>query len=121
MELTDAVNTAIDECINANILKEFLLENKAEVVAMSIYEYNEEYVRKSLFEEGVETGYNKGYNSGQKIGNTKGDARRLVQSVENTMTNLGVDLTRSCEILGTTLEEYEKAKQITKTDWKMDI
>lgn len=51
----------MEECINANILKDFLLEHKAEVVAMSIYEYNEEYVRKSLFEDGVKTGYKEGY------------------------------------------------------------
>jgi len=118
MELTDAVNAAVEECINANILKDFLLEHKSEVVAMSIYEYNEEYVRKSLFEDGVETGYKKGYDSGydsgQKIGDMKGNARRLVQSVETAMTNLSIDLAKSCDILGITIEEYEKAKQIIK-------
>lgn len=36
------------------------MEQKAEVIAMSIYEYNEEYVRKTLFEDGKETGYNQG-------------------------------------------------------------
>ena len=61
---------------------------------MSIYEYNQEYVRKSLFEDGVETGYNSGYDSGQKDGNVKGDSRRLLQS------------------LGITFEEYERAKQL---------
>lgn len=106
MELTDAVNAAIDECIEANILKDFLLEHKAEVVAMSIYEYNEEYVRKSFCEDGVAAGYNNGKNDGK----TEGDARRLIQSVESIMSNLKVDLSKSCEILGITVEEYENAK-----------
>lgn len=56
MELREAVETAVDECIEKDILKEFLLEQKAEVVAMSIYEYNEEYVKKTLLEEGREEG-----------------------------------------------------------------
>lgn len=56
MELREAVETAVDECIEKDILKDFLLEQKAEVVAMSIYEYNEEYVKKTLLEEGREEG-----------------------------------------------------------------
>ena len=43
---------AVEDCIEKNILREFLIEQKAEVIAMSIYEYNEEYVRKTLFEDG---------------------------------------------------------------------
>lgn len=35
------------------------MEQKAEVIAMSIYEYNEEYVRKTLFEDGKEIGEKK--------------------------------------------------------------
>ncbi len=47
---------AVDECIRKDILKDFLLEQKAEVVAMSIYEYNEEYAKKANFEAGEEAG-----------------------------------------------------------------
>lgn len=60
MELGDAIETAVNECIRKDILRDFLMEQKAEVIAMSIYEYNEEYVRKTLFEDGKETGYNQG-------------------------------------------------------------
>lgn len=56
MELGRAVERAVDECIEKNILREFLLEQKAEVITMSIYEYNEEYVRKTLYEEGKAEG-----------------------------------------------------------------
>lgn len=108
MELTEAVNTAVEECIRADILKEFLMEHKAEVVAMSIYEYNEEYVRKSLLEDGMETGYNKEFDSGQQIG----DARRLVQIVESAMPNFENNLEKTCKILNVSLEEYENAKEL---------
>lgn len=42
MELKDAVIKAVEECIRENILRDFLMEQKAEVVRMSIYEFDEE-------------------------------------------------------------------------------
>ena len=42
MELQQAVELAVEECIRQDILKEFLTEQRVEVIAMSIYEYNEE-------------------------------------------------------------------------------
>lgn len=69
MELQQAVELAVEECIRQDILKEFLTEQRAEVIAMSIYEYNEEYVRQSLFEDGEKSGYNKGEKAGEnKLG-----------------------------------------------------
>ena len=56
---------AVDICIEKNVLREFLLEQKAEVIAMSIYEYNEEYVRKVLMEDGEERGYTRGRAEGR--------------------------------------------------------
>jgi hypothetical protein len=41
-EITTAVEATVEECIREGALKDFLLEQKAEVIAMSIYEYNEE-------------------------------------------------------------------------------
>lgn len=52
MELTQAAMEAVNECIKNDILKDFFLEHKSEVIALSIYEYNEEYVRKALYEDG---------------------------------------------------------------------
>ena len=49
--LEDAVKNAVEECIKEGILRTFLIEQKAEVIAMSSYEYNEEYARKAFFEE----------------------------------------------------------------------
>ena len=42
MELKVAVNKAVDDCIKEGILEDFLREQHAEVIAMSIYEYNQE-------------------------------------------------------------------------------
>ena len=58
LSLNEAVEKAVEECIQEGILREFLLKNKAEVVAMSIFEYDreweEEILRKEEFEAGRE-------------------------------------------------------------------
>ena len=60
LKLNEAVEKAVEECIREGILREFLLANKAEVVAMSIFEYDreweEEILRKEEFEAGRELG-----------------------------------------------------------------
>lgn len=71
MELSKAVEMAVEECISKDILKDFLMEQKAEVIAMSIYEYNEEYVRKSFFEDGKKAGYDQGKADGVSAGENK--------------------------------------------------
>ncbi|MBO5093540.1 MAG: hypothetical protein J6C33_04170, partial [Lachnospiraceae bacterium] len=46
--IEESVERAVSECIRENILKEFLLKQRAEVIAMSIFEYNEEEELKKL-------------------------------------------------------------------------
>lgn len=50
-ELENAVNQAVNECVKENILRDFLLKNRAEVVAMSIFEYDEEKHMKCVRQE----------------------------------------------------------------------
>lgn len=56
MDLKNAVNKAIDECIHHNIMADFLRKNRAEVVKMSIYEYDEEKNYRMLQEQSLERG-----------------------------------------------------------------
>ena len=42
----------------------------------------------------------------------EGKAESLLQSVEQIMKNLSVDLAEACRILSISLEEYEKAKEL---------
>lgn len=41
----------------------------------------------------------------------EGRSKVIVRSVESLMKNLHVDLQRACDGVGTTLEEYHKAKE----------
>ena len=59
MKLEAAIDRAVTECIEKGVLAEFLKENRAEVIKMGIYEYNEEehsrkereYVKKRGWQE----------------------------------------------------------------------
>ena len=63
-ELNEAVKLAVDECIRNNILSEFLRKNKAEVIAMSIFEYDEKAVRQVYYEDGLQAGRKDGIKTG---------------------------------------------------------
>ena len=56
MDMNAAVNRAVEECISEGILADFLLKSRAEVVAMSIFEYDEEreirLIRQDEFRQG---------------------------------------------------------------------
>ena len=64
MLLEDAVAKAVDECIEKDILADFLRRNKAEAMSISIFEYNEveekEKMRKAEYAGGYRDGVEKG-------------------------------------------------------------
>lgn len=107
MSLESAVIAAVDLCIEKDILRDFLLEQKAEVIAMSIYEYNEEYIKKTLHEEG----YEEGRSAGIIEGITKGKSQKLIENIDSLMKNLGFSLQKACDALGISVEEYQLAKE----------
>lgn len=69
MEIAEAVDRAVTECIKKNILADFLTKQRAEVVAVSIFEYNEEEelkkIRAAEFSVGREAGYEEGEAAGK--------------------------------------------------------
>ena len=51
-----AIVQAVDVCIRRDILKEFLLENKKEVIDMVFFEYDAEAEKRVIYRDGVEEG-----------------------------------------------------------------
>ncbi len=70
--LAEAVEHAITECIQEGILREFLLNQRAEVTAMSIFEYDEEEEKRKLRETEYEFGREDGLKEGKKEGLKQG-------------------------------------------------
>ena len=68
MELADAVECAIQECISEGVLKDFLEKHRAEAKEMSIFEYDQEkhmrQEREAAWEDGHRTGIEEGLNNG---------------------------------------------------------
>ena len=90
MELEAAVKKAVDKCIHDGILEEFLQRNRAEVIAVSIFEYDKEEeerkLRKAEFEAGEQSGIEKGIEKGRQQ-----ERQKIVQTlVENGMSVLEI-------------------------------
>ena len=70
LSLEEAVERAVDECMKEGILSEFLTKNRAEVISMSIFEYDkdeeEKKLRKAEYEAGVQAGMEAGMEAGRK-------------------------------------------------------
>ena len=66
----------IEECIRDDILREFLVRNRAEAKAVSIYEYNEEehmrMEREQHYQEGHAAGRIEGHAAGLAVGEIYG-------------------------------------------------
>ena len=85
MDMNTAVNRAVEECISEGILADFLLKSRAEVVAMSIFEYDEErereLIKKAEFESGKEEGLKLGKAQGIELGKTQGIELGKIQGI----------------------------------------
>ncbi len=67
--LTEAVEKAVNDCIKNDILSDFLIKNRAEAIAVSIFEYDEEKHMKSERKEWREIGYKEELEEGRKTSN----------------------------------------------------
>ncbi len=72
MAVQAAVHRAVTECIREGILSDFLSKNQSEVIAVSIFEYDEErelaLMRKAIASEARKEGIAEGRNAGHKEG-----------------------------------------------------
>ena len=83
MDLNTAINHAVDDCIKNNILADFLRKNRAEVISMSIFEYDKEEEEKKLRKAEFEAGREAGFLEGQKhaaLQSSIESAKRMLKS-----------------------------------------
>ena len=100
MPLDQAVEYAVDECIKENILADFLRKNRAEVISMSIFEYDKEEeekkLRKAEFEAGVSLGVEKGVKKG------------VIETTRHLLKLNKLSLEEIASVSGLSLEEIKK-------------
>ena len=104
MPLDQAVEYAVDECIKENILADFLRKNRAEVISMSIFEYDKEEeekkLRKAEYEAGVEAGVSLGVEKGVKKG--------IIETTRHLLKLNKLSLEEIASVSGLSLEEIKK-------------
>ena len=100
MSLNQAVEYAVDECIKENILADFLRKNRAEVISMSIFEYDKEEeekkLRKAEYEAGVEAGVSLGVEKG------------VIETTRHLLKLNKLSLEEIASVSGLSLEEIKK-------------
>ena len=109
ISLNDAVECAITECIKKGILEDFLRENRAEVVAMSIFEFDEEKELKLIREDEYEYGFENGYEEGRK----EGQRRQLIEGICKKLRK-GKDIENIAEELEEEIGIVEKIYEIAQ-------
>ena len=85
MGLEEAVDRAIEDCIENHVLEDFFRDRKDEVKKMTHLDYTwekrEQMIRKEEFEEGMEQGIAEGMERGIEQGVGQGSLQRLVNQV----------------------------------------
>lgn len=106
MTRDQAIVKAMTDCETEGIMLEFLREHGTEAVNMLFTQFNMDDALSVRYDEGKEDGL------------IEGEATQLLKSVESIMTNLKCNLSKACDILAITLEEYEKAKRLIEEQEK---
>ena len=97
-DVKQAVLEAIDECMEENILVDFFKKHREEVVEVSIYDYDEEKVRKTLADEAREEGVAEGIKEGIEKGETLTKIIQIIKKVRKS---------KSLPTIASELEEEE--------------
>ena len=100
MILEEAVERAVTECITEGILKDFLEKNRAEVIKVCLYEYNQEEHMKFVREEGFRQGHEQG----------------IEQGIRNLMKNMGWSEREAMKALGIPEGKWEEYEEKIKED-----
>ena len=103
MSLDEAVERAVNECIQEGILEDFLRANRAEVIAMSIFEYNKEEEEKKLRKAEYEAGYDDGKQNGLELGIIK-EKQEIIQ----LMLRAGEPVEKIVQYTGYMVEELKE-------------
>ncbi|MCI9149049.1 MAG: hypothetical protein HFI42_00935 [Lachnospiraceae bacterium] len=107
----EAIQLAIDYCIEKDILRDILVKQRAEVLHMLLTEFDEKKFKKTIYTDGYEdgerAGYDKGYSKGEQAGYSKGEQDMLKRLIRNKQ-QLGKDAAAIAQELGVEPDVIEK-------------
>lgn len=88
LDRKEAVEAAMDACIEKGILRDILIREKAEVMHMLLTEYDEKKHLRNTYREGMEAGLEKGRQEGLKRGHREGMEAGLSKGREEKLREL---------------------------------
>ena len=100
MPLEEAIRKAMEDCINQNVLKEFLEKHRGELVNMLISEYDWDLALEVRKEEGWEEGMERGMEKGRQEGMAN-ERRKNARA----MKAKGLDTDTIAEVTGLTVDD----------------
>ena len=105
-----AVEHAIDECIAKNVLADFLRKNRAEVLRMSLFYYDEEKHIQQERDESYEDGKREGKEEGIQIGELKGRILVYYFDMKLPIKDIAEKVNTSEETIKKIIDEDEKQR-----------
>ena len=119
LDVRTSVIEAVDECIKEDILSDFFIKHREEVIDVSIFEYDEEGVMEILreeartagLEEGRAAGLEEGRSAGLKEGRSAGLEEGHIAAIKNIMTKLGKSADEAMDILDIDIDKREAIKK----------
>ena len=95
------------ECIAEGILRDFLEKNRAEVIKVCLYEYNQEAHMKFVREEGFRQGHEQGIEQGQK----EGQEFAHLTNIRNLMKNMDLSVGEAMKAIGNPIEKWQEVEK----------
>ena len=104
MPFAQALSKAVDECIKAGVLADFLRDNKAEVIGVSIFEFDREEHERIILAEEREESEARGRTIGREEGRAEGAYNKAVSTARNFLA-MGFSVEQIAQGTGLTVEE----------------
>ncbi len=128
-DIREALEWAMDDCIDNDILKDILLKNKAEVTRMLLTEFDARKYKKQLRKEAKEEGWEEGRKEGMEAGMAAGMEAGMAAGMEAGMeagiaTGMEVGITRLNKLNAYLLKEGkmdELERSISDQTFQQDL
>ena len=120
MDIEAAAERTIEECIRENVLREFLEKHRAEVIKVSIFEYDQEkhlrQEREQAWEEGREVGIAEGKAAGiaegKAAGIAEGKASGIAEGGQNKLSEQIQKKLRKGKSIAQIADELEEERSV---------
>ncbi len=109
-DMQEALDGAIDYCIDHDILADFLGRYRSEVLGMLLEDFDVEKYERSLKREG----YENGYEEGERAGLQRGQEQGIQQEQKMTITKLlskGMDSRQISDLLDIPVEQIDAVRE----------